>query len=45
VVPDKTEEIQHGNKFGQLMKNKSVHLLALFLIVHMGVEITIGGIT
>ena len=26
------------------MRNKSVHLLALFLMVYIGVEVTIGGI-
>ena len=44
VVPIKTEEIGiHNNKFGQLMKNKTVHLLAFFLMVYIGVEVTIGG--
>ena len=43
-IPDKipSEEI-HENKFGQLMKNKTVHLLAVFLMVYTGVEATIGG--
>ncbi|KAF8805637.1 MFS general substrate transporter [Phlegmacium glaucopus] len=43
TMPNKTEEIQHDNKFGQLMKYKSVHFLALFLVVYIGVEVTIGG--
>ncbi|KAF8805063.1 hypothetical protein BYT27DRAFT_7193599 [Phlegmacium glaucopus] len=43
TVPNKTEEIQHDNKFGQLMKYKSVHFLALFLVVYIGVEVMIGG--
>jgi fucose permease len=38
-----SEEL-HDNKFGQLMRNKTVHLLALFLVVYIGVEVTIGGI-
>lgn len=25
------------------MKNKTVHLLAIFLMVYIGVEVTIGG--
>ena len=25
------------------MKNKTVHLLALFIMVYIGVEVTIGG--
>ena len=44
TLPDKiaSEEI-HENKFTQLMKNKTVHLLAVFLMVYTGVEATIGG--
>jgi len=44
ILPDKTaiEEI-NGNKFSQLMRNKTVHLLALFLMVFNGIEITMGG--
>ena len=26
------------------MRNKTVHLLALFVMVYIGVEVTIGGI-
>jgi fucose permease len=34
----------HGNDgFTQIMKNKTVHLLALFLMIYIGVEVTIGG--
>ena len=33
----------NDDKFGQLMRNKTVHLLAFFLMVHIGVEVTIGG--
>ena len=46
IIPDKnaSEEIDESNKFGQLMKNKTVHLLAIFLMVYIGVEVTIGGI-
>ena len=38
-------EEAHDNKdkFGQLMKNKTVHLLSLFLMLYIGVEVTIGG--
>ena len=42
-MPNKTEGIQ-DDKFGQLMKNNTVHLLALFLMVYVGIEVTIGGI-
>jgi hypothetical protein len=45
ILPDKIpgEEI-HENKFSQLMKNKTVHLLAVLLMVYTGIESTIGGI-
>ena len=45
ILPDKTaiDDI-NDDKFGQLMRNKTVHLLALFLMVYIGVEVTIGGI-
>jgi fucose permease len=38
-----SEEL-HDDKFSQLMRKKTVHLLALFLVVYIGVEVTIGGI-
>ena len=45
IIPDKTarDEVDESNKFSQLMKNKTVHLLAAFLMVYIGAEITIGG--
>jgi len=44
ILPDKIpgEEI-HENKFSQLMKHKTVHLFAIFVMVYTGIEITIGG--
>jgi fucose permease len=30
--------------FSQIIRSKSVHLLALFLLVYVGVEVTIGGL-
>jgi fucose permease len=45
ILPDKTANDENNDdKFGQLMRNKTVHLLALFLMVFIGVEVTIGGI-
>jgi fucose permease len=38
-----SEEVQE-DKFSQLMRNKTVHLLSLFLMVYIGVEVTIGGV-
>ena len=44
IFPDKTaiDDI-NDDTFGQLTRNKTVHLLAFFLMVHIGVEVTIGG--
>lgn len=32
-------------KFGQMMTHEAVHLLSIFLLVYIGVEVTIGGWT
>ena len=44
IFPDKiaTDE-NNDDKFGQLMRNKTVHLLAIFLMVYIEVEVTIEG--
>ena len=42
VTPFKTQET-YENKFVQLLSNKTVHLLALFLTFYLGVEVTITG--
>ena len=45
IHPDKNAiEENNENKFGQLMRNKTLHPLVLFLVVYIGVEGTIGGI-
>ena len=41
-LPVKTQEI-YENKFLQLINNKTVHFLALFITVYVGVEVTITG--
>ncbi|PPQ80104.1 hypothetical protein CVT25_001472 [Psilocybe cyanescens] len=42
VVPETVQSVGH-NKYGQMLRLKAVHLLALFLIIYIGVEVTIGG--
>jgi len=42
VPPDKIKEI-HQDKFIQLMGNKTVHLLALFVMFYVAVELTTTG--
>ena len=44
VHPRSVDEESPWKKFGQMMIHKAVHLLALFLMVYIGVEVTIGGI-
>jgi fucose permease len=45
VAPGKAREIyENKNKFRQLVKNKTVHFLALFIMVYVGAEVTIRGI-
>jgi len=39
-VPKSTSQ---DSTFSQIMRSKSVHLLAFFLLVYVGVEVTIGG--
>jgi len=40
-----TEEREsgHGSKYKEMYKLKALHLLALFILVYVGVEVTIGG--
>jgi len=45
IPPRNVDEESSSKKFGQMMTNKAVHLLALFLLVYIGVEVTIGGWT
>ena len=45
LVPDKLANSEDENgKFRQMMAHKAVHLLSLFLVIYIGVEVTIGGI-
>ena len=45
MLPDKIASVENhqDNKFSEVMKNKTVHLLAVFLLIYIGVEVTIGG--
>ncbi|KAF9479394.1 MFS general substrate transporter [Pholiota conissans] len=42
IIPEKVN-VEEGNKYSQMLRLKSVHLLALFLVTYIGVEMTIGG--
>ncbi|PPQ64173.1 hypothetical protein CVT24_008547 [Panaeolus cyanescens] len=43
VIVERPQQTTNESKYGQLMKIKAVHLLALFLLMYVGVEVTIGG--
>ncbi|TFK21819.1 MFS general substrate transporter [Coprinopsis marcescibilis] len=42
IVPRGTSDSEHSN-FRQVMTNKTVHFLAFFILIYVGVEVTIGG--
>ena len=44
IQPSTVEDESPWKRFGQMMTHKAVHLLSLFLMVYIGVEVTIGGI-
>lgn len=37
------KDTSNENKFRQILGQKTVHLLAFFILVYVGVEVTIGG--
>lgn len=45
VIPEKTAEEKEQGKstFKAVMRTRAVHLLAFFILVYVGVEVTIGG--
>ena len=43
IIPDKPDNPSEEGKYSQLLRLKATHLLALFLLVYIGVEVTIGG--
>ncbi|KAF8966641.1 MFS general substrate transporter [Flammula alnicola] len=42
VIPEKTAESQ-GGTFKQVTRTRAVHLLAIFILIYVGVEVTVGG--
>ncbi|KAJ3516394.1 hypothetical protein NLJ89_g1148 [Agrocybe chaxingu] len=42
IVPERTTENEQGT-FKTVMRTKAVHLLAVFILIYVGVEVTIGG--
>ena len=37
-------EITSGNKYKQMFRLKELHILAFFILIYVGVEVTIGGV-
>ena len=42
-APDPASEHSEGSKYRQIFRLREVHLLAFFILVYVGVEVTIGG--
>lgn len=43
-MPDEhPEESKDGSKYKQMFKLKELHLLAFFILIYVGVEVTVGG--
>lgn len=43
VVHNDTAEEHTGSKYSQMFKLKSLHLMAVFILIYVGVEVTLGG--
>ena len=43
-VKSASGEVNDNGEFGQIIRNRTVHLLSIFLMIYIGVEVTIGGI-
>ena len=41
--PSDAERDNGDNKYRQIFRLKEVHLLALFILIYVGVEVTLGG--
>ncbi len=45
VIPEKTTGIEdQTSNFRKVWKTKAVHLLSVFILIYVGVEVTIGGL-
>ena len=40
---EEAEESGSGSKYSQMFKLTSLHLMAVFTLIYVGVEVTIGG--
>ncbi|KAF4620264.1 hypothetical protein D9613_001062 [Agrocybe pediades] len=43
IIPEHIENTTESSKFAQMFSIRAVHVLALFLILYIGTEVTIGG--
>ena len=37
--------VQSGDKYKQMFKLRALHLLAFFILIYVGVEVTLGGLS
>ena len=44
LVKSSSKEVNDNGKFSQIIMNRTVHLLSIFLMIYIEVEVTIGGI-
>ena len=42
-VKSSSEEVNDNGKFSQIIMNRTVHLLSIFLMFYIGIEVTIVG--
>ncbi|RPD57708.1 MFS general substrate transporter [Lentinus tigrinus ALCF2SS1-6] len=43
IPPGPNDDRAGGNKYKQIMRLRDVHLLALFILIYVGTEVTLGG--
>ena len=43
-VKSSSKEVNDNGKFSQIIMNRTVHLLSIFLMIYIGIEMTIVGI-
>ncbi|OBZ67359.1 Bypass of stop codon protein 6 [Grifola frondosa] len=41
--PERTESAEEGGKYKQIFRLRALHLVAFFILIYVGVEVTIGG--
>lgn len=42
-TPTHEDESSANDKYGQMFKLRELHLLAVFILIYVGIEVTLGG--